>query len=308
MTAKYTSNYWPIKGTDTIRKLADGSLVVSDHLGGFDSKFKNKFLENLDPGVVHTEYYLTDTIKALYPHLTIKFDSRLAVQLNHFTTFVNCDTPPTKQFTNFLCCFNRAGHTSRQQLCWQLHVLDWFNPEYCSKNFIIPSHISGGLSVEFCQTIINFGSIDNPLDHQYNFQELKHKIQHSCINLVSETIGESFVPFPTEKMLYPITNKTLWLAYAQPGYHTTIQKLFGFKLHRCFDYAFDQISDPNYRLAALTDMLAPFYPMRPNEWHDIYLQEADILEFNFEHCRSGRFISHFNQFNESDRQEIEHIA
>lgn len=291
---------WPIEAVILTQPLVNGSLVVGDHLCGFDSNFKNTYLENLAPGVIYIEYHLSDAIKSLYPHLTIKFDSKLVEVNNSFAQFVGCAPPPEKSFSNFLCCFNRSGHSGRQWLCYRLHVLNWFNPEYCSKNFAIQVETSDSCTQEFCQTIVNFGDIDRPMDHQYNQQVLNHKIQQSFLNLVSETISESFVPFVTEKILYPIVNKTLWITYAQPGYHTTVQKLLGFKLHRCFDFSFDQITDPNERLIALTSMLAPFSVMDPAEWQDIYQQEADILEFNFEHCRSGNFIKHLHQFNESE--------
>lgn len=301
-------NRWPIKGANPTWSLADGSLVAFDHLGGFDSNFKNTYLENLAPGVIHTEYHLSDAIKALYPHLTIKFDSQLTAEHNFFSKFVGCAVPPEKSFANFLCCFNRSGHMSRQWLCHQLHVLNWFNPEYCSKNFVMHAETTDSSTQKFCQTIVTFGDEDRPQDHQYNRQVLDHKIQQSFLHLVSETVGESFVPFVTEKILYPIVNKTLWVTYAQPGYHAAVQKLLGFKTHRCFDFSFDQITDPMERLTALTDMLAPFSAMAPAEWQDIYQQEADILEFNFEHCRSGNFIKHLHQFNESDRHKLKHIA
>jgi hypothetical protein len=296
-------------GTWPTIPLKDGSLVVYDHLGGFDSNFQNKFLASLPSGTVYTEYCLPQHVKAIYPNLTIKFDSKLATKLNHFNNFVDCEYPPGKVFDNFLCCFNRSNHNSRQWLCWHLYTLDWFNAEYCSKNFVIPTAPPPGLTYKthsthdfsntelFCNAIVNFGKVDAPINHQYNRSILDEKIQKSFLNLVSETVGESMVPFPTEKLLYPISNKTLWVAYAQPGYHAAIQRLFRFKIHNCFDYSFDSITDPIKRLVALTDMLSKF--TNSDTWKDIYAQEQAVLDFNFEHCRSGNFIKHFDQFDET---------
>ena len=129
-------------------------------------------------------------------------------------------------------------------------------------------------------------------DHAQNLKILSNKINESCLQLVGETLGTSRYPFVSEKFLYPIINQTLWVGYAQPGYHEYIEHYFGFKKYeRIFDYKFDSITNPVIRLVELCSMLSKFEKLTPTDWHDLYLLEQDTIEYNYDHYYSGDYLT-----------------
>jgi hypothetical protein len=111
------------------------------------------------------------------------------------------------------------------------------------------------------------------------------------LQIVSETIATSYVPFITEKFLYSIVTRGLFLSYAQPNWHAYIEKYYGFKLYtRLFNYQFDSIQNPVERLVELTTMVSKFNKLSPAEWHDLYLLEQDAIEYNYEHYFSQNYL------------------
>jgi hypothetical protein len=306
-----------------VKYIDELTIVVKDHLGGFDYEYNNNILHDLPAGsTVYLEYLLPPKIKNLYPTLNLKFDAELMIQGNcldqlaeiaqHVVVEHRQFLPKTAhgRITNFLCCFNRSAHVSRQWAVSWLHHIGWFNDQYCSKHFSIQQHFchvhpdlkaqyqNKNFDQKFLDSIITFNYNGSCTDHRLHFHGISNKIQQSFVHLVTETIAESYYPFPTEKFLYPILNKSLWVAYAQPGYYQFIEKYMGFKQYQTFDYAFDQVRDPLIRLKTITDMLEPFSKLSRYDWHDIYLIEKDTIDHNFDLVKSKRFLDKLQSLNE----------
>jgi hypothetical protein len=104
-------------------------------------------------------------------------------------------------------------------------------------------------------------------------------------------VATSYVPFVTEKFLYSIVTRGLFLAYAQPGWHAHVEKYYGFKRYtKLFDYRFDSIQNPVERLVELMTMIGKFSHFSPAEWHDLYLIEQDTIEYNYDHYFSQDYL------------------
>jgi hypothetical protein len=99
-------------------------------------------------------------------------------------------------------------------------------------------------------------------------------------------------------MLYPILCKTFYLGFAQPGWHSHIEKYFGFKQYnKVFDYKFDEISNPLLRLIALMEMISKFEKLSKFDWHDLYLVEQDTIDFNYDHFISKEYTKNMVSYN-----------
>jgi hypothetical protein len=307
------------------------TVQLQDHFGGFDSDYNNWLLDTFEPGtIIFTEYLLPDHVKSKYSFLNIVFDADLMIRKNYFQKFVRYATNNTLDHklqldrTNFLSSFNMRKYPERQQLVAWLYELGWFNDECCSKYFVIDQDLDDVKSLyskyighdygclqkkilrqQFYRKVVQFDnhaqySDDDPphSSHSDNLITLESKNKKSFVNLVSETQPGNYIPFPTEKFLYPVVHKTLWIAHASPGYHKFLNNYLGFRMHQCFDYEFDQELDPVDRIGKITQMLKIFSSMTQDEWHSIYQQEKDTIEFNFEHVASGEFIKHLQQFDQ----------
>jgi hypothetical protein len=105
---------------------------------------------------------------------------------------------------------------------------------------------------------------------------------------VSESWSHSYQPHITEKFMYSILTRGLFLSYAQPTWHQTIQNVFGYRLYtKIFDYSFDSIENPVERLVALLSMIEKFKMLSTDEWRDLYQMESEAIEFNHQHFMSG---------------------
>ena len=325
---------WP-PGSAQYELIHPVTVRLIDHLFGFDSNFENQLLRAFDdlaqPITIHTEYILDDQVKRKYPNLDIRFAAPTMIQGNNllvvdrYAKMVDRDLP-TDVKVNFLSSFNKAPHPGRIWLVLWLYDLGWFNDEYCSKHFEIVSTPREGLAWspipdevlylyskyigndyhlflkshtrnQFLKKIIKFGD-QHHTTAKDDVKILANFNQKSFVNLVAETAPTNSIPFPTEKSLYPIVHKTLWVAYAPPGHHKFMFEKFGFRPYQCFDYAFDQEPDPVERLGKLTLMLYKFSKMTPDQWQDIYNQEKETIEFNFEHVASGSFLTLIQQLNQ----------
>jgi len=263
------------------------SIQVRDHLNGFDSNYRNLIFDMLT-GTVYTEYLVDDKVLNNYPKLDIKFDSELMIRNNFLLKHAVLATqPPPKQIKHFLCSFNRSFHRSRKLLVDRLLHEGWFDVNYCSCGF--------------AETKIGFDEPNNwtgcNIEVQRNYAALNPLIQDCFVQIVGETVGESYVPFPTEKFLFPVANKALWVAYAQPGWYDWVEKHMGFQKFDCFDYSFDSILDPQQRLDALINMLKPF---QSADWASIYKQQKHTLEYNFELLTSRTFIKNLRKFDQAN--------
>ena len=134
-------------------------------------------------------------------------------------------------------------------------------------------------------------------EHDKNIYNLENKLTQSFLHIVSETMATSYYPFLTEKFLYSIVTRGLFLTYAQPGWHAHIEKYYGFKLYtKLFDYRFDSITNPVKRLIELMTMIGKFSKLTTDEWHGLYLLESDSIEYNYDHYFSKSYLKSLKQF------------
>lgn len=275
------SNQWPTEIG------INGEIRYHDHLSGFDSAGYNQILDRVPAGsTVYTEYNLPAHIKHLYPDINIQFDSQMLVRNNFLNQYPAEYVPEPKTITNFVCCFNHSYHTGREYLVAKLIEQNWFDLDYCTKGFVLDGYSDTVDAYQKTRIV----SCTNKNDLDSNLRALSPMIQQSFVQIVSETIPHSYIPFVTEKMLFPISNKTLWLAYAQPGWYQQVEEFWGFRRYQSFDYSFDTIQDPIQRLDALIDAIRPYSTMTVAEWQTVYQQEQEIIEYNFEWARSKKFI------------------
>jgi len=287
---------------------------LPDHLGGFDSNFKSPLLDKINNNIgdcdvtVLTEYLLPDKVKLTYNRLNIKFNTKLNVKGNKLTEFCEYNIHPQLTFNNFICSFNGSPHVSRKLLVAALHKFEYFNPETCSKNMrfttgVLSGHIKDYVGsdldfynkffsqdTEFLNTLFSFGHVR--FDHKKNIYNLEQKLTQSFLHIVSETLATSYVPFVTEKFLYSVVTRGLFLGYAQPSWHTHIEKYYGFKMYRkLFDYRFDSIANPVERLIELMSMISKFSMLSTDDWRDLYLLEQETIEYNYNHYFSGDYLT-----------------
>jgi len=302
-----------LKGNITVPP--DEPLVLIDHLLGFTQDLNNAVLNYLSAynykNKITTQYIVTDQLKNRFPNLDLEFSPDLQYQIN-LQHFENYTSPPDVNYKNFICSFNGSTHVGRRFLTAALHKFNWFNPEYCSKNFTysideLDGHIKDYMGKreriyrkffiddsEFHNQIYSFGHVR--LDHANNIYSLEPKLTGSFLHLVSETLPTSDYPFITEKAFYSIVTKGLFLSYAQPGWHEFLQRYYGFKLYsKIFDYRFDSIRNPVDRLIELLSMVSKFSHLTTHEWHDLYLVEKDTIDYNYDHYHSKDYLKRLSQ-------------
>lgn len=282
-----------------VKKLNDGVWQLDDHLLGFDSQGYNKLISSIDPAEIHTEYVLPDWVKKNYPQHTFKFNAELMIKNNHLMQAIEFDNPTSLlTFNNFLCCFNRSHHPGREWVAKELFRRNLFDPKFCSKGFVIPQQKFDASIHNFLKQITIHG-ISSQVDVKSNLFELSPLISSSFINLVSETVPESYVPFPTEKFLFPVLNKRLWISYAQPRYHEFLTDVLGFQLYDAFfDYSFDKIKDPQQRLISMLDEIEPYSKLSNSAWRSIYKALEPVIEHNYHWAKTGQFIDRLRSLNE----------
>lgn len=292
-------------------------LYTGDHLGGFSKDLKNPMLEHVAkhaPGIQIFTYYLLDkTVQSKYANLRFAVMPMLWVTDKFFDRY---NMHPDNKFIKFLCSFNGSSHVSRKFLVAALHRWHWFDPDGCSKNFQftvdeLDGHLAdyldhdthryhrtlfiGNNSVEFFDSIYSFGHVQ--YDHAQNIHNLEHKLTQSFLHIVSETLATSYYPFVTEKFLYSVVTRGLFLAYAQPGWHEHVERYYGFRRYtKLFDYRFDSIQNPVERLVELMSMISKFSVLSSDDWLDLYNIESDTIEHNYDHYFSKNYIKHLEQF------------
>lgn len=281
------------------QQLLKGVWQLDDHLYGFDCYGYNKMLSSIEAAEIRTEYILPDWVKQKYPQHIFKFDAELMIRNNHFMKAISVDLAPSSlSFDNFLCCFNRSLHPGRQWLIQELFRRKLFDSKFCSKGFVIPQQKFDAIIHNFLKSIVMQGT-SSSVDVCSNLADLSPLISSSFINVVSETAPESYVPFPTEKFLFPILNKRLWVAYAPPGYHKFLSDVLGFRLYDdFFDYSFDKIKDPEHRLISMLDEIEPYSKLSKNAWHSIYKALKPAIEHNYHWAKTGQFIERLRNLNE----------
>ena len=296
-------------------------VYIYDHLNGFDTAYNNDILDLIlsfaskqhQRITVHTSYIFDDHVLSNYNNLDFK--CRMFKMLHSFHDYRQ---HPELDFQNFICSFNGSEHVSRKLLVAILKKFGFYNPEYVSKNFVfikdkLDGHITDYVgsrnnfykkffidndSDEFFNTINSFGHVR--FDHANNVKNLESKLTNSFLHVVSETLATSHVPFITEKFVYSVVTRGLFLAYGQPGWHDHLENYYGFrKYNRIFDYRFDAIQNPVERLVELMSMISKFSILSSDDWRDLYAIEKDTIEYNYDQYFSRNYLKHVEQFCES---------
>ena len=293
------------------------SLVISDHMGGFDITLNNEILNNIINIIgndieIETEYVVDKKLHSIYNNLMFNVELKNTTDLVHFLAY---NIHPTIKFENFVCSFNGSPHVSRQLLTSIINKMGYFDSDYCSKNFnysnefIVEQLNNLNLNdndvklyrkffqndIEFNENIYSFGHVR--YDHASNIYNLEDKLTQSFIHIVSETMATSYYPFVTEKFLYSIVTRGLFLAYAQPQWHAHLSTYYGFKQYnKIFDYSFDEIKNPVKRLIRLMEMISKFAHLSVDDWVDLYQMEMDAIEYNYDHYFSKQYLEHLKQY------------
>ena len=318
--SKYTKYPYTTVATLDITK----EVILIDHLNGFDVDKNNLILETLNNraralgNICSVRYHnlLDEDVVKKYNNLSFVFDAKLQNLLN-LSGLKTYKIHPEINFKNFVCSFNGGLHIGRTLLTAILHRYKWFDPKYSSKNFQSTTdntygHLADNLSTtqlqfydkffqidaEFHSSVYHF-SYNKTQSDRNNLYALENKLANSFVHIVSETMATSYHPFITEKFLYSIVTRGLFLAYAQPGWHDHVETYYGFKKYtKLFDYRFDTIPNPIERLVELMCMISKFSVLSCHDWHDLYLIEQDTIEYNYNHYFSGDYLkclTHANQ-------------
>jgi hypothetical protein len=315
-------NYLSFLENDLIITHDQDPICLYDHIGGFNSTLDNLFLKKIQNTAnksnqiinVLIGYVANDALKTHYPNLKLQCMVNMLYKIN-FQIFENYVIHPSLNYKNFICSFNGSAHVSRKLLVSALSKFNYYNPKYCSKNFaylvdVLDGHIKDYVgdstnfyrkffisndSEEFFQTVNSFGHVQ--YDHARNIYNLENKLTESFLHIVSETMATSYYPFVTEKFLYSVVTRGLFLAYAQPGWHAHLEKYYGFKRYtKLFDYRFDTIQNPVERLVELMSMISKFSVLSVHDWHDLYLIEQDTIEYNYNHYYSKDYLKCLEQY------------
>jgi hypothetical protein len=301
---------------DMIVQTAPDCYNLKDHLGGFSADLANQLIESLPCRSIEaaTEYILSDKIKQKYPHIKFSFNINKKAQI--LNKLLDYKVHPELTFQNFVCSFNGSTHVSRKFLVAILHRFGYFDPVYSSKNFVFTADkLDGHLqdythdqSQQFyrkffisdnCQTffdtVYSFGHVK--FDHGSNIYNLEKQLTQSFLHVVSESMATSYYPIVTEKFLYSVVTRGLFLSYAQPGWHEHVEKYYGFRLYnKLFDYRFDAIQNPVERLVELVSMISKFSVLSPDDWKDLYALEQESIEYNHNHYLSGDYLKNLKRF------------
>jgi hypothetical protein len=291
-------------------------ITLEDHLNGFDQECNNKILTDIDNysknnnkrTVVYYHQILDAPIKEKYSNLDLRFKLANARHML-WEQFESYNQHPVIEYKNFICSFNGSDHISRKLLVAILERFGYFTANYCSKNFVftkdkLDGHITDYVGNQdnfyrkffiadnsdvFFNTSNSFGHVQ--YNHKQNIYNLENKLTQSFLHLVSETMATSYVPFVTEKFLYSVVTRGLFLSYAQPGWHAHVEKHFGFKRYtKLFDYEFDSVQNPVERLVKLIEMISKFNLLTPDDWKDLYQIEQETIEYNYHHYFSQDYL------------------
>lgn len=319
---------WPYTAVSNIDALLQNKtqqeVILVDHILGFGADKRSPVLDLLDQKAgeanktlrVKWHNVLDPSVTQHYRNLDIEFDAWLQDDLN-FASLKDHTVHPDVDFKNFVCCFNGSSSTSRIMLTSCLQKFAWFNTDYASKNFSFdPDSVTGivesyvgeqqrfyskfySSSQEFAESVYGFDF--DRFNHAKNIRVLESKITQSFINIASESLADKYYPFVSEKFLYSVATRGLFLAWAQPGWHTHLEKYYGFKRYTTlFDYSFDAIENPVQRLVALMSMISKFSMLTTDDWRDLHDMESETIEYNYNHYFSNDYQRVMQQWSIKD--------
>jgi hypothetical protein len=315
---------------EQLEKSIPDEIFFPDTLGGFDVNLQNQYLLTLNNIAqkqnkvvkVYISYPVDNSIQKFYPNLKLTFES-IEDFLKLFNQLHDYKIHPDVNIKNFVCSFNGTDHVGRQLLVVALNQFGYFNPAYCSKNFTITAdQIDGHIvnyvherdrfyqkffinhnSDNFFENIYSFGHVR--FNHAKNIHNLEDKLTQSFLHIVSESLATSYYPFVSEKFLYSVVTRGLFLSYAQPGWHNYLENHYGFKKYsKLFDYKFDTITNPVERLIELMSMISKFSRLSSDDWQDLYLLEQYTIEYNYDHYMSNNYLKYIYAINIDNIQTI----
>jgi hypothetical protein len=280
---------------------------------------------------LYFSYLANDKIKSNYPGINFK---SFVFGGHWYEHFKNYHEHPILDFNNFVCSFNGSSHVSRRLLVSVLEKFGWFDSRYSSKNFAFTADMLDGhikllvgesdnfyrkffldqTNKDFYETVYMLGQdpylhksndhannvyklAHDPGNHIQNIYRLENAITQSFLHVVSETMATNYYPLVTEKFLYSVVTRGLFLCYGPPGWHNQIEQCFGFRLYKnLFDYDFDLVQNPVERLLKLMSLISKFRVLSKNDWHDLYAIEQENIEYNHDHYHSGNYIKYLEKF------------
>lgn len=290
-------------------------VILRDYINGFDSKLTNKILDHLHDldGPRSKIYWGMPWHPAViknYPDLDLIVDHDLCEEYLYKPLY-RYTQHPTVEIDRFVCSFNGSGHVGRRLLVSAMRKLNFFDSSSCTKNFVyaaaeIDGHVSDYVDESRARYLAKFiVSKDTMFDsscytfaewnknrfiHDSNIEKLAPIITRCFMHLVSESWSHSYQPFITEKFLYSVLNRGLFLAYAQPGWHHMLRDFYGFRWYSdIFNYDFDLVSNPIERLHRLMAEVQKFQNLSVDDWRDLYLIESNTIEYNYNHFMSRDF-------------------
>lgn len=315
------------KFVDNVDALPD-RFVLGDHMYGFDDQMKNRVLDVLENNskvsgriwTVVSDQLFPKCVHDHYPHIQLEFNLGL---FERYSALVRMPPRhaypchPDHDFKNFLCSFNGSQSLSRRLLPAALMKFGWFDTAYVSKHSTWKKGELDGFLLQclgdddakyrkfFAVDDIEFAESTNGFGyerrwHDANIHNLEQKLTESFVHLVSETVATSALPFVTEKALYSVITRGLFVSYAPPSWYRTWTKILGFRSYdKLFDHRFDDIKNPVHRLVELLCMLSRYANLSKHDWHDLHLLEFDAIEFNYEHYFSGDYIRHLDNYSKT---------
>ena len=111
--------------------LKSRSLIISDHMGGFDVGLYNSLLNYLEilnfKGIIETEYIITDELRNRYKKLKLQFSLYNSTHFQILDQLIDYNIHPEIKYKNFVCSFNGSPHVSRQLLTSMMEKFDIFD-------------------------------------------------------------------------------------------------------------------------------------------------------------------------------------
>ena len=217
-----------------------------------------------------------------------------------------------QKFKHIVSTFNGTWHWSRMFMIIYLYQKGLWHDEYCSKSKLLTckldklyqwqgrglQDIIGDMPTDKIKKFLlhhNEFEYNDRFDWQTNIKTLSPIMKKTFVNLVGETFAEGTEPFYSEKPFQAIINKSLSLVLAQPDYYKVLEACFGFKKLRCFDYSFDQEKNFIKRIILIIDQIKYLSRKGPHGQKSIYNDNKDILDYNFNHFMSGKWMTQCEQ-------------
>ena len=220
-----------------------------------------------------------------------------------------------KNIMHTISSFNGSTHHTRTYLCIELLKNKMWN-DSCTKGFtdtpdVLARHMPSQYQKDLVQTLGQkkiktfLGKIisieynrNTRHKHDKNFVLLKPYMDRTLINISTPAPNgtNDDTPCPDEKLILPIAAKSMWISYACVGYHRFVEQFYGFKLfENTFDYSFDSEPDFFIRLQKIMSQILEIHKLSRPDKMKIHNKNLDIIEYNYEHLRSGAWILHSKQ-------------